>query len=156
MKKLGSVLCVLCFVSPFGFARGKKDSWENLNRLRAGEQIEVVDLEGPQWGTFLSFSADQIVLRVDGAEVPIQRANVLQVVSRRSRRLRHIALGVAIGVGAGIAISVPFLLALEQTGVVEVLVGPLIGAGAGAGIGALVPAGSRTIYRVKKSSRNAP
>jgi hypothetical protein len=45
MKTLKSGLFMLCLVPQLGFARGKKDSWENLNRLRPGEKIEVVDLQ---------------------------------------------------------------------------------------------------------------
>jgi hypothetical protein len=156
MKKLGSVLCVLCFVSQLGFARGRKDSWENLNRLRVGEKTEVVDLESASHrGTFLSFSDDKIVLRVEGAEVPIQRVNVLRVVSRQPRRLRNAAIGAAIGVGAGLGIGIPLWM-VESATVFPGILGPLVGGGAGAGIGAVVPLGARTIYRVKKPSSSTP
>ena len=145
MKKLGSVLCVLCFVSQLGFARGKKDSWQNLSRLRVGEKTEVVDFEWASVrGTFLSFSEDQILLRVDGAEVPIQRANVRRVVSRRSRRLRNAAIGAAIGVGVGLGIAIPVWVFVPTA--FPGILGPILGGGAGVGIGAVVPLGSRTIY----------
>ncbi len=133
MKKLGSVVFVLCFVSQLGFARGKKDSWENLNRLRVGEKTEVVDLElASHRGTFLSFSDDQILLWVDGAEAPIQRANVLRVVSRQPRRLRNVAIGAAIGVGVGLGIGIPLWIVEGATAFPGIL-GPILGGGAGAG-----------------------
>lgn len=156
MRKLGSVLCILCCVSPLCFARGKKDSWQNLSRLRPGEKTEVVDLElAAHRGAFVSFSEDQILLRLDGAEVPFQRANVLRVVSRQPRRLRNVAIGAAIGVGVGLGIGIPIWIAEGATAFPGIL-GPILGGGTGAGLGAVLPLGSRTIYRVKKPSRNAP
>ncbi len=156
MKKLRAVLFVLFFVSQLGFAREKKDSWENLNRLRLGQKIEVVDLQSRSLqGTLLSFSEERISLRVGQDEVPVQRANVLRVVSRQPKRLRDAAIAAAIGVGAGLAIAIPIWIT-EGATVSPGILGPLIGGGAGAGIGAAVPLGSRTIYRTKKPSSNAP
>ncbi len=156
MKKLRAVLFVLCFASQLGFAREKKDSWANLNRLRPGQKIEVVDLQSRSLqGAFLSFSEERILLRVGRNEVPVQRANVLRVVSRQPRRLRNAAIAAAIGVGAGLAIAIPLWMVEGATAFPGILA-PIAGSGAGAGIVAVVPLGSRTIYRAKKPSSNAP
>jgi hypothetical protein len=97
MKTLKSGLFMLCLVPQLGFARGKKDSWENLSRLRPGEKIEVVDLQSESHqGVFLSFSQETISLREYGVEVPIQRANVLRVVSRQPGRIRNVVIAAAI------------------------------------------------------------
>jgi hypothetical protein len=155
MKKVGFTIFVLCLVSQPGLTRGQQDSWENLNSLRAGENVEVVDLQSVSTrGTFLSFSEDKIVLRVDGAETPISRANVQRVISGQPRRLRNAALGAAIGVGVGLAIAIPVWIGEGATAYPGIS-GPIVGGGAGAGIGAAVPLGSQTVYRVKKPS-NAP
>ena len=156
MKNLGLVLFVLCLVSQPGFARGKQDSWDNLTSLRAGEQVEVVDLQSVSThGTFVSFSEDKIVLQVNGAETSVPRASVQRVVSHQPHRLRNAALGAAIGVGVGLAIAIPVWVSEGATAYPGIL-GPIIGGGAGAGIGAALPLGSRTVYRVKKTSSNAP
>lgn len=156
MKRLVCVLFVLAFVAPLSFARGKKDSWDKLNRLRAGEKITVVDSQAASHrGDFVSFSNDRILLRANGAEVPIERANVLRVVSNQPRRLRNIAIGAAIGVGVGVGIGIPIWIVEGATAFPGALA-PLIGGGAGAGLGAAVPLGSRTIYKVKKPRRATP
>lgn len=156
MKRLGWVFFLLGLVPQLGLARGKMDRWDNLNRLQVGEKITAVDSNSTvHRGTFVSFSADSITLRTDGLTVPIQRANVQRVVSHRPRRLRNIAIAAAIGVGSGIAIGIPLWIAEGATAFPGALA-PIVGGGAGAGIGAAVPFGSRTIYKVKKLRRAAP
>ncbi len=50
------------------------------------------------------------MLRVGRDEVPVERANVLRVVSRRPKRLRNVAIAAAVegGAGAGIDAAPPW------------------------------------------------
>jgi hypothetical protein len=133
-------------------------SWGNLQQLRVGQKIEVVDTNLKKYkGTFLSFSEEAISLRVKKQEVGVQRPNVLRVSLRgKSKRLRNALIGMAIGAGAGVALAAagnsaqandpglgPDLRALAYAILVPV------GGAVGAGIGAAVPPGYQTIYRAK-------
>ncbi len=132
-------------------------SWENLQQLRVGQKIEVVDTNLKKHkGTFLSFSEEAISLRVKKEEVAVQREDVFRVSLReKSKRLRNALIGLAIGAGAGVAaaeISVRTDQPIgrfrgEYRSIAYVVLVP-VGLGVGAGIGAGFP-GYQTIYRAK-------
>ncbi|MGD1102081.1 MAG: hypothetical protein ABSA59_08435 [Terriglobia bacterium] len=68
-----------------------------------------------------------------------------------SHRTRNMMIGAALGVGAGLALTVP--LEIQQSNEGNSFVGAMAGVtvglgGAGLGLGAIP--GSRTIYRIKK------
>ena len=133
-------------------------SWGNLQQLRVGQKIEVVDTNLKKYkGTFLSFSEEAISLRVKKQEVGVQRPNVLRVSLReKSKRLRNALIGMAIGAGAGVAAveicayassgSLP-CAGQDFRAVAYAILVP-VGGAAGAGIGAAFP-GYQTIYRVE-------
>ncbi len=134
-----------------------KHSWENLQQVRVGQKIEVVDTNLKKLkGTFLSFSEDAVSLRVGKDEVGVQRPNVLRVSLRGSpKRSTSAIVGAAIGALAGVGVGA---LAATRYGSGDpesesfiVFLGTTIGAGAGAGVGAAVPfvPSYRTIYRAK-------
>ncbi len=132
-------------------------SWENLQQLRAGQKIEVVDTSLKKHkGTFLSFSEEAISLRVKKEEVGVQREDVFRVSLReKSKRLRNVLIGLAIGAGAGVAAAEISVRAAQPIGrfrgeyrsIAYVVLVP-VGLGVGAGIGAAFP-GYQTIYRAK-------
>ncbi len=139
-------------------------SWENLQQLRVGQKIEVVDTNLKKLkGTFLSFSEEAISLRVKKQEVGIQRPNVLRVSLReKSKRLRNALIGMAIGAGAGVAVveicaqassGLSPCLGQDFRGIAYAILVP-VGGAVGAGIGAAVPPGYQTIYRAKKRRRD--
>ncbi len=132
-------------------------SWENLQQVRVGQKIEVVDTNLKKLkGTFLSFSGEAISLRVGKDEVGVQRPNVLRVSLRgRPKRSTSAIVGAAIGALVGVGVGA---LAATRYGSGDpgsesfiVFLGTTIGAGAGAGVGAAVPfvPSYRTIYRAK-------
>ena len=86
-------------------------AWANLNRLHAGEKIEVVDAGAKKHsGTFLSVSDLAISIRKgagrDAAgEESIAKQDVRSVkVTGNNRRLRNTLIGTGVGAGAGAGI----------------------------------------------------
>lgn len=110
-------------------AQSAQDSWDNLKQVRVGRKIEVVDMKlKTVQGEFVACSEEAIILRVGRDQASIPRAAVFSVKDREGpRRARNAWLGLAIGAAGGAA----------------------IGAGIGAGVGAALPAGQKTIYRVR-------
>jgi hypothetical protein len=132
--------------------------WNNLQQLRAGQRIEVVDTNLKKYkGTFLSFSEEAISLRVGKDEVGVQREDVFRVSLRgKSKRLRNALIGMAIGAGAGVAAaeisiraSEPGFFSERDFWQVPYVVLVSAGIAVGAGVGAAFPPGYQTIYRAK-------
>ncbi len=138
-------------------AAAVETGWSNLQQLRVGQRIEVVDTNLKKLkGTFLSFSEEAISLRVKKQEVAVQREDVFRVSLReKSKRLRNVLIGLAIGAGAGVAAAEIFARTEqpiapfrgEYRAIAYVVLVP-VGLGVGAGIGAGFP-GYQTIYRAK-------
>jgi hypothetical protein len=128
-------------------------SWGNLQQVRVGQKIEVVDTNLKKLkGTFLSFSEEAISLRVGKDEVGVQRPNVLRVSLRgRPKRSTSALVGAAIGALAGLALSA---VAPETECGRGCMMGmaTVMGAGVGAGVGAAVPfvPSYHTIYRASR------
>ena len=132
--------------------------WNNLQQLRAGQRIEVVDTNLKKYkGTFLSFSEEAISLRVGKDEVGVQREDVFRVsLRKKSKRLRNALIGMAIGAGAGVAAaeisiraSEPGFFSERDFWQVPYVVLVSAGIAVGAGVGAAFPPGYQTIYRAK-------
>ena len=144
---------LLLLVPGLSLAQSSQNNWDNLKQLRPGQKIEVVDssmksLRGP----FVSVSEEAITLQVGKSQESIERAKVVRVSVRdTSHRTRNMMIGAALGVGAGLALTVP--LEIQQSNEGNSFVGAMAGVtvglgGAGLGLGAIP--GSRTIYRIKK------
>jgi len=153
MKRVTEALLLLLMVPGFGSAQSSQNNWDNLKQLRPGQKIEVVDssmksLRGP----FVSVSEEAITLQVGKSQESVERAKVVRVSVRdTSHRTRNMLIGAAVGVGAGLAITLP--LEIQQSNEGNSLAGTMAGvtvglAGAGLGLGAMP--GNRTIYRIKK------
>ncbi len=152
----------LFLVSPLWAAQPQaaavETEWGNLQQLRVGQKIEVVDTNLKKHkGTFLSFSEEAISLRVKKEEVAVQREDVFRVSLReKSKRLRKVLIGLAIGTGAGVAAAEIFVrtdqpiarFRGEYRSIAYIVLVP-VGLGVGAGIGAAFPPGYQTIYRAK-------
>ncbi len=128
-------------------------SWENLQQVRVGQKIEVVDTNLKKLkGTFLSFSDEAISLRVGKDEVGVQRPKVFRVSSREySKRLRNTLIGLGIGAAAGAVVGAVAVAGKpRQAGErqLSMVIGTLMGSGAGAAVGSAIPA-FQTIYRAK-------
>lgn len=148
-----AVLCVLMVPSAL-WAGGKASSkWENLNSLRAGEKIQVLDAAGKKHsGSFSSVTSAAIVLHGKSGDETIQRDTVLRV-SAGGHRKRNILIGAAVGAGALAAAGAAgtsgscssFCIGKVTRGDVTAAAAGL-GAVAGAVIGAVLPT-HKTIYR---------
>ncbi|MFB3154054.1 MAG: hypothetical protein ACE10I_06230 [Candidatus Acidiferrales bacterium] len=125
--------------------------WNNLQQVRVGQKIEVVDTNLKKYkGTFLSFSEEAISLRVKKQGVGVQREDVFRVSLReKSKRLRNALIGMAIGAGAGVAAveicaqassGLSPCLGQDFRAVAYAILVP-VGGAAGAGIGAAFPPG---------------
>ncbi len=129
-------------------------SWENLQQVRVGQKIEVVDTNLKKLkGTFLSFSEEAVSLRVKKDEVGVQRPKVFRVSAREhSKRLRNTLIGLGIGAAAGAVVGAAAVAGKPRQGGerrLSMVIGTLIGAGAGTVVGAAFPPGYKTIYRAK-------
>jgi len=146
MRKLWILACVLalpCVASA---------QWDDLNKLQAGQKIQVVEVNSKKdSGTLLSVSDKTISLQGKSGQQSIQRQDVGSVkLMENKHRLRNALIGGAVGAGAGAGISAA---AWEPHGFAGgrgtgAAVGAVIGAVGGAVVGALWPS-HETIYRTK-------
>ncbi len=154
MKRTILATLLLVLVPCLAVAQKPEDSWQNLSQLRAGQKIEVVDMNLKSLkGAFVSFTEEAISLRVNGDDVLVEKAKVLRVTDRTTaRRGRNALLGLAIGLGTGFAVGAALdssELSGGAQGAMKAGLTPLGGA-VGAAIGAMKPSGARTIYRAPK------
>jgi hypothetical protein len=127
-------------------------SWSDLNHLKAGRGIEVIESGMKSHsGKFVTVTDDFLSLKEDGTDVTIKREDIVRVsTSSGPKRGAHAVIGLVIGavVGAGIgaaAGSSHGFLGGSSRGIAA-LVGLVIGAPSGAAVGALIP-GHTTIYQ---------
>ncbi len=126
--------------------------WSELSRLKPGDRIHVVQVnQSSVSGSFRSTSADNLVIESGGADQAIPKNSVVRVsVKTNPHRIRNgVILGVVGGlVGAG---AMRFGVACAETndGCNNAMLASIGGAAGGAAIGAVLPGGSTTIYRVK-------
>lgn len=123
-------------------------SWGNLSALRAGQNIQIVEVTSKKHlGSFVNVSDTAISFRESSGDQTLQKQDVRSVRLRKGRRLRHTLIGAAIGAGAGAGIVAG---AWESNGFLGgkgagAAVGAAIGFVAGAAVGALLPS-HETIY----------
>jgi hypothetical protein len=154
-----AIIAILLGMSLPSRAQTTQNSWGALNTLHAGQRIEVVETNLKKHkATFSTVTEEALQLREGGADVLIERENVMRVtLLDKSHRLRNaLFFGVAgAGTGAGIgeaatrcsSSSGGFNLCGLGRGAV-VAVSAVIGLAGGAGIGAAIPS-HPTIYRVE-------
>jgi hypothetical protein len=114
-------------------AQAVPSSWTNLNGLRAGQKIQIVEINSKKHtGIFESFSDSAISIKDAAGEASIQRQDVRTVkLMENHHRLRNILIGTGIGAGAGAGIAAA---AWESSGYLR---GKGTGAALGAGLGGL-------------------
>ena len=141
------------FCLPVFLAAAASDDWKNLDRLKAGEEIDVVQTSmGTTSGHYRSHSADSLAIESGGAEKSFPKAAVVRV-SRKDKSHR-VANGVVLGfvvalVGAG---AMRFGIACAETddGCRNTKLATVFGGAAGAAIGAMLPAWPELIYRARR------
>ena len=133
-------------------AQTTSEPWSNLNRLKVGQGIEVVESSMKRHaGEFVSVQDEHLTLKEKGSDVSVKREDVARVsTSSGAKRGEHALIGLVIGaaVGAGIGAasgsSTGFLGGSSRG--IAALVGLVIGAPSGAVVGAVLPAHT-IVYR---------
>jgi hypothetical protein len=130
-------------------AAADETGWSNLQQLRVGQKIEVVDTNLKKYkGTFLSFSDEAISLRVGKDEVGVQRPHVLRVSVQGGGRWKNALTGMVIGAGAGLLLGAIVDSNDDLDSSNGKIFAPLVFGGVGAGLGSIFP-GFHTVYRAK-------
>lgn len=142
-----TIALVLLFgISCASFCQSKQASWANLSGLRAGQKIQIVEINSKKHsGTFESVSDSAISFRDAIGEASVQMQEVRSVkLLNSNHRLRHTLIGAGIGAGAGAGICAG---AWESRGF-------LGGRGTGAAVGAVIGGLSGSIVGVALPSRD--
>jgi hypothetical protein len=156
MRKVLFLLCALG-ISCGAWAQNNQSSWTNLSALRAGQKIQVVEMNSKKHsGTFVIVSDTAITYQEPTGERAIQHQNVRSVkLMKNDHRLRNslIGAGVGGGVGAGIG-AATFSPCSSQSFCIQpggralpAGIGAVVGLVGGAVVGAFLPT-HKTIYRV--------
>jgi hypothetical protein len=133
-------------------AQKQQVSWSNLNGLKSGQGIEVIESSMKHHaGEFVTVTDEVLTLKEHGTEVSLKRENVARVsTASGAKRGEHAVIGLVVGglIGAGIGAasssSTGFLGGSSRG--IGALVGVVIGASSGAIVGAVIPAHT-TVYR---------
>lgn len=151
------ILLSVLGVSTTVFAQKSKDSWSNLDRLKEGQGIQVVESNmKSHTGKFVSVSDESLSLREKGSDVSIKREDIVRVsTSSAPKRAEHTVIGLVAGAAVGLGIgaaagSAHGFLGGSSRGITS-LVGVVIGAPSGAVVGAIIPAHT-TVYRAEPAS----
>jgi len=153
MRNFASRITLVFFLAlPAVFWGQQHGQWSDLNRLKAGRGVEVVEsnMKG-HGGELVAVTDEALTIRESGSEVSIKRENVARVsTSSGPKRGEHALIGLVVGgavgaaVGAASGSSTGFLGGSSRG--ISALVGIAIGAPSGAAVGAVIPAHT-TIYR---------
>jgi hypothetical protein len=146
------VVLLLLFLLGFSGALGaetQKNSWSNLNSLKAGQGIEVIESKLKRHdGKFVTVTDGLLTMKENGSDISVKREEVVRVSTTSvPKRGEHALIGFVVGgaIGAGIgAASGSSHAFLGRSS--RALVGLVIGGPSGAIVGALVPAHT-TVYR---------
>ncbi len=133
-------------------AQTQKDSWSNLNGLKAGQGIEVIESHMKRHGgEFVTVTDEALTLQEGSSDVSIKREDIARVsTSSAPKRGEHAVIGLIVGGAIGAAIGAAsgskhgFLGGSDRG--IAALVGIVIGAPSGALVGAVLPAHT-TVYR---------
>ena len=125
-------------------AQTQQGSWSNLNRLKAGQGIEVIESSMKRHaGKFVTVTDELLTLKENGSDVSVKREDVARVsTSSGPKRGEHALIGLVVGGLAGAGI---FAASGSPHGIAA-LVGVVIGAPSGALVGVVLPAHT-TVYR---------
>jgi outer membrane lipoprotein SlyB len=146
MRKLLCLICVLGMPCA-SWAQNNPTSWENLKTLRAGEKIQLLEMNSSKEvsGMFLNVSDAAISLQDKAGQQTVPRQDVRRVKLMKSQhRLRNALIGA--GVGAGVFAGIGAAHSDSSWRIVAAAIGAVVGGLGGAVVGALVPS-HKTIYR---------
>src|SRR5437762_5617745 len=115
-------------------AQTQQGSWSNLNRLKAGQGIEVIESSMKRHaGKFVTVTDELLTLKENGSDVSVKREDVARVsTSSGPKRGEHALIGLVVGGVVGAGIGAASGSTLRGIGA---LVGGVIGAPSGALVG---------------------
>jgi len=138
-------------------AQPQQGSWSNLNRLKAGQGIEVIESSMKRHaGKFVTVTDELLTLKENGSDVSVKREDVARVsTSSGPKRGEHALIGLVVGgaIGAGIGAASGSKGGFIDTRGIGALVGIVIGAPSGALVGAVLPAHA-TVYRASPAANS--
>jgi hypothetical protein len=145
-------------------AQNAKDSWSDLNGLRAGQGIEVIESSMKSHsGEFVTVTDELITVKEHGSTVAVKREDVVRVSTGSGpKRGAHAVVGLVAGAGIGAVVgaiaadrsSGSGWFAWKAAPGIGALAGIVIGAPTGAAVGAVLPAHA-TIYRAAPAAPRA-
>ena len=152
MRRAALILVLFLGLAGALGAQTQQGSWSNLNRLKVGQRIEVIESSMKQHvGKFVTVTDELLTLKENGSDVSVRREDIVRV-SRSSgpKRGAHALIGLVVGGGLGAGIGAASgsntgFLGGSSRGIAA-LVGIVIGAPSGAIVGAVLPAHA-TVYR---------
>lgn len=154
MKILMWLLAFILLLVPSTATAQPADSWQNLQQLRKGRKVEIVDMKLKKLlGKFVSVNDTAITFHDEQGEQTLPREQVFRVsVQAGTKRLRHAAIGAAVGAAAGLITGALIDRSFSEEGehIAKTILTPA-GAGAGAGIGSAF-AGFQTLYRAQSKT----
>jgi hypothetical protein len=131
-------------------AQTQQSSWSNLNRLKVGQGIEVVEASLKHHsGKFVTVTDELVTLKENGSDVSLKREDVMRVsTSSAPKRGEHALIGLVVGAaaGAGIGAATGSSGGFIDSRGIGALIGIASGGPSGALVGAAVPA-HKTVYR---------
>ena len=143
-------LVLLLGISCTSFSQSKQASWANLSGLKAGQKIQIVEINAKKHsGDFESVSDFAIAIKEASGEASVQKQDVRSVSLKRNRRLRNTLIGLGVGAGTGAAIGAaigPSHGFIIGKGYAALFVAT-IGAVGGTAVGALLPTHD-TVYQL--------
>jgi hypothetical protein len=152
MRRPGLMLALLIGLPTALGAQTQQGSWSNLNGLKAGQGIEVIESSMKRHaGEFVTVTDELLTLKEKGSDLSVKREDVARVsTSSGPKHVEHALIGLVVGgaIGAGIGAasgSKTGFLGGSSRGI-GALVGIVIGAPSGALVGAVLPAHT-TVYR---------
>ncbi len=139
-------------------AQKQKGSWSDLNGLKAGRGIEVVESNMKHHGgEFINVTDEVLTLEEGGSDVSIKREDIVRIsTSSAPRRGEHAVIGLVVGGAIGAAIGAAsgsshgFLGGSDRG--IAALVGIVIGAPSGALVGAVIPAHTTVCRALPRTS----
>src|SRR5262245_44966366 len=105
MRKLHSILLATLFVGSAYAEDVNEDRWENIDKLKVGQKIEVTTTDmRTVHGVYVNSSEAAIRLNSSRGEVSLMREEVFRVKTKGGRRKQNILLGVVVGAVAGVGL----------------------------------------------------
>jgi hypothetical protein len=84
-------------------AQSDRTSWNNLKKVKPGQEIEIVFNDAMSYkATLKSWNDDAIVARLSSGDMTFNRSDVMRVARyKANHRLRNTLIGAAVGVAVG-------------------------------------------------------